>query len=199
MSQRIILASGSHIRQQLLRNAGLDFDVVKPRVDEESAKAALLEEGALPRDVADALAELKASRVSSQSDNALVIGCDQVLALKDRIFSKPESRDHARTQLQELRNDRHSLLSAVVVYEGGKPIWRHVGEARLRMRDFSDAYLDDYLDRNWESVRHAVGAYKLEEEGVRLFSRIEGDYFHVLGLPLIELLSYLTLRGTLPS
>ena len=199
MAQPIILASGSEIRKHLLKNAGLDFEVVKPRVDEESVKAALLEEGALPRDVADALAELKASRVSSQAGEALVIGCDQVLAFKDRIFSKPHTKDDARAQLQELRNDRHSLLSAAVLFEDGKPIWRHVGEVRLRMRDFSDAYLDDYLDRNWESVRHAVGAYKLEEEGVRLFSRIDGDYFNVLGLPLIELLSYLTLRGTLPS
>ncbi len=199
MAQRIILASGSEIRQQLLRNAGLEFDVVAPRVDEDSVKAALLEEGAFPRDVADALAELKASRVSSQAGDALVIGCDQVLAFKDRIFSKPDSKDDARAQLKELRNERHSLLSAAVVFEDGKPIWRHVGEARLRMRDFSDIYLDDYLNRNWESVRNAVGAYKLEEEGVRLFSRIDGDYFNVLGLPLIELLSYLTLRGTLQS
>ena len=102
-------------------------------------------------------------------------------------------------QLQQLRGQTHQLLSAIVLYADGKPQWRHVGVVRLQMRDFSDAYLDDYLARNWDSIRESVGGYKLEEEGVRLFSRIDGDYFSVLGLPLLPLLSYLTLRGTLPT
>ncbi len=105
----------------------------------------------------------------------------------------------ARAQLQSMRGGQHSLLSAAVICEDGQPIWRHVGQVRLRMRDVSDAYLDDYLDRNWNSIQHAVGCYKLEEEGVRLFSNIQGDYFHVLGLPLLELLNYLTLRGDLAA
>lgn len=199
MSDRTILASGSRIRQELLENAGVDFEVVVPKVDEETVKASLLEEGASARDIADGLAELKAARVSRQRPSALVIGCDQVLSVDEGILSKPETKEDARAQLQRLRNRGHSLLSAAVVYEGGRPVWRHVGEARLRMRDFSDGYLDEYLARNWESVRHSVGAYKLEEEGVRLFSRIDGDYFTILGLPLLPLLSYLTLRGTLPA
>jgi len=199
MADRIILASGSDIRQRLLRNAGVEFGVVVPRVDEETVKASLLSEGAPPRDVADALAELKARRVALQNPDALVLGCDQVLAHGDAILSKPESVEDARRQLSQLRAKRHSLFSAAVIYEDGAPVWRHVGQVRLLMRDFSDAYLDDYLARNWESIRHSVGGYKLEEEGVRLFSRIEGDYFTVLGLPLIEVLSYLTLRGTLRS
>lgn len=199
MPQPLILASGSEIRAQLLRQAGLSFDVVRPMVDEEMVKQALLAEDAPPRDIADTLAELKARRVSEKHPGALVIGCDQVLDHKGVLFSKPGSMDEARAQLQSLRGDRHALLSAAVIVEAGKPIWRHVGQVRLRMRQFSDAYLDDYLSRNFDEIRHCVGAYQLEAEGVRLFSGIEGDHFHVLGLPLIELLNYLTLRGDLPT
>ncbi len=195
----LVLASGSDIRRQLLTRAGVEVEVIAPKVDEASLKAAMLEEKALPRDIADALAEMKAARVAAKTPGKLVLGCDQVLAFGQTILSKPETIEDARRQLTELRGQRHSLLSAAVIFEDGRPIWRHVGQVRLTMRAFSDAYLDAYLARNWESVRHSVGAYKLEEEGVRLFSQIEGDYFTVLGLPLIELLSYLTLRGTLQS
>lgn len=197
MSKPLILASGSEIRAQLLRNAGVPFEVRKPRVDEEMIKAALLAEQASPRDMADTLADMKARKVSDRTPGALVLGCDQVLDHKGTVLSKPSTLDDARSQLAGLRNDRHALLSAAVIYEDGKPIWRHVGVVRLQMRDFSDAYLNDYVERNWDSIRHSVGAYKLEEEGIRLFSNIEGDYFHVLGLPLVELLNYLTLRGDL--
>jgi septum formation protein len=199
MSPTFILASGSAIRAQLLRQAGMTFDTVKPRVDEQMIKDALVAEGATPRDIADTLAEMKARKVSEKHPGALVMGADQVLDLKGTMLSKPNDIDDARAQLKMMRGQQHSLLSAAVIYEDGKPIWRHVGQVRLRMRDISDAYLDDYLDRNWDSIRHAVGCYKLEEEGVRLFSNIQGDYFHVLGLPLLELLNYLTLRGDLPA
>ncbi len=199
MNAPLILASGSNIRAQLLRNAALEFEVSVARVDEDAIRASLEAEQASPRDIADTLAELKAQRVAARFPDALVIGCDQVLALGQDIFTKPETPQHALTQLKALRGQKHQLLSAAVIYGDGKPLWRHVGVVRLFMRDASDAYLADYVDRNWESIRHAVGAYKLEEEGVRLFTRIEGDYFNVLGLPLLELLSYLTLRGTLSS
>ncbi|MFO8125103.1 Maf family protein [Yoonia sp.] len=199
MSAPVILASGSEIRAQLLKNAGLDFDVSVARVDEDAIRASLQAEHAAPRDIADTLAELKAQRVADRHPDALVIGCDQVLALGQDIFSKPETPENALSQLKMLRGQKHQLLSAAVIYGEGKPLWRHVGVVRLFMRDASDEYLNDYVMRNWDSIRHSVGAYKLEEEGVRLFTRIEGDYFNVLGLPLLELLSYLTLRGTLPS
>jgi septum formation protein len=199
MSQPLILASGSAIRAQLLRQAGLRFEVEVPRVDEMMVKEALLAEGAGPRDLADALAEMKARKLSEKHPGSLVLGADQVLDHRGRLLSKAQSPDEARDQLRALRGDRHSLLSAAVICEDGQPIWRQVGQVRLRMRDFSDAYLEDYLVRNWESVRHAVGCYKLEEEGVRLFSNIQGDHFHVLGLPLIELLNYLTLRGEIAA
>lgn len=199
MSERLILASGSEIRAQLLRNAGVAVDIVPARIDEEAIRAALEAEAATPRDVADTLAELKAQRIAAKHPDALVIGCDQVLAFGQNILSKPETPEIALAQLKSLRGQKHQLLSAAVIYGEGKPLWRHVGVVRLHMRDASDAYLADYVARNWNSIRHSVGAYKLEEEGVRLFTRIEGDYFNVLGLPLLELLSYLTLRGTLPS
>ncbi|SEN11745.1 septum formation protein [Loktanella fryxellensis] len=197
MTQPLILASGSAIRATLLRNAGVAFDIVKPRVDEDAIRAALQAEEATPRDVADTLAEMKASRVAARHPDAIVIGCDQVLALGSDILSKPTSPAEATAQLTALRGRSHQLLSAAVIYAEGRPQWRHVGVVRLHMRDASDAYLADYVARNWDEIRQCVGSYQLEAEGVRLFTRIEGDYFNVLGLPLLELLSYLTLRGTL--
>lgn len=191
----IILASGSSIRSQLLAQARVPHKVEIARIDEEMIKASLLAEQAPPRDICDTLAEMKARKISEKNPTALVIGCDQVLEHRGTMLSKPMSPSDALGQLQVLRGDRHSLLSAAVICEAGKPIWRHIGQVRLRVRDASDTYLEGYVDRNWESIRHAVGGYKLEEEGVRLFTRIDGDYFNVLGLPLLELLAFLTLRG----
>ena len=195
MSVPIILASGSSIRTQMLTQAAVPHEVQNARVDEEMIKASLIAECAPPRDIADALAEMKASKISDKNAGALVIGCDQILEHGGKFLSKPKTPEQALAQLQSMRGDRHTLLSAAVIYEDGKPLWRHIGIVRLRMRDASDAYLADYVARNWDSIHHAVGAYKLEEEGVRLFSRIEGDYFNVLGMPLLEILNYLTLRG----
>jgi septum formation protein len=197
MSVPLILASGSDMRSQLMRNAGLSYSVIIPRIDEQNIKDALVAEGAHPRDIADALAEIKARKVSSNYNDAMTIGCDQILSIDGSILSKPASIDAARDQLRALRAKRHMLLSAAVVYHEGKPIWRHVGQVRLRMRNVSDAYIDDYVDRNWGDIKSAVGSYKLESEGVRLFDSIEGDYFHVLGMPLLELLAFLTLRGVI--
>lgn len=194
----LILASSSMTRLQMLRSAGLTVEAMPARVDEDAVKRAMVSEGANPRDVADALAEGKARKVAGKQ-GGLVLGCDQVLAFEGEVLSKPENVEDAKVQLLRLGGQRHMLFSAAVIYEDAKPVWRHVGVARMHMRAPSPGYLEDYLDRNWDSVRHSVGGYKVEEEGARLFTRIEGDQFTVLGMPLLEILSYLVLRGTLSA
>ncbi len=197
MTDQIILASGSDIRAQLLRNAGLSFDVIPARVDEDMIKMSLKAEGASSRDLADALAEFKARKISEKHPEALVLGCDQVADLGGDVLSKPRDPKDAIAQLTAMSGMTHRLFSAAVLYKDGEPLWRHVGTVRLKMRDLSPDYIADYVGRNWASIRHSVGGYKLEEEGVRLFTKVDGDYFNVLGLPLTELLSYLIVRGDL--
>lgn len=195
----LILASTSETRSRLLASAGVAHETIPPRVDEATIKAAMLEDGASHRDIADALAEAKARKVSGKAPGRIVIGCDQVLSHDGRLVSKPENRDEAAAELRRLRGARHELLTGAVACRDGAPLWRHVAVVRLSMREFSDAYLEDYLDRNWESLRHSVGGYRLEEEGLRLFRAVEGDYFATLGLPMIPLLSWLGDSGHLPA
>ena len=199
MKNPLILASGSKIRTDLLSSAGISHTVQVARIDEDSVRQSLEAEQAKPRDVADTLAELKARKISQKNPGAYVLGCDQILQIDDRILSKPETREEAKDQLTLLAGNKHMLLSAAVLYQDGEPKWRHIGIVRLYMRELSDGFIDDYLDRNWPSVADSVGGYKLEEEGVRLFTRIEGDHFNVLGLPLIEFINHLTLIGELAS
>lgn len=199
MAAHIVLASGSETRAMMMRNAGLIFDIERPRVDEEAAKSALLAEQARPRDIADALAEMKARKVSARHPGAMVIGSDQVLDFQSQMLSKPDSPDHAVEQLSAMRGQKHSLYSAAVIVQDGAPIWRHVGQVRLMMHDLSDAYLSAYVARNWDDIRHSVGAYQLEREGIRLFTAIDGDYFTVLGMPLLQVLNFLALRGDIET
>ena len=194
----IVLASSSEIRQSLLAAANVSFSVSEANFDEVSVKDALVRSGAKPHDIALALASGKAEKVSRDL-RGLVIGCDQVLSIGGKIYSKPKNQSEAREQLNELKGKSHSLLSAAVIYEDCQPTWSHVGEVRLTMRNFSDTFLDAYLNRNWPGIQNSVGGYKLEEEGVRLFSKIDGDYFTILGMPLVEILSYLGQRGAIDT
>jgi len=199
MESSIILASGSDIRRRLLEQAGVLFTVEPVRVDEDTIRQSMEASGAYPRDIADALAEAKAKRGTSRHPAALVIGCDQVLDFEGAIFAKPKTPEEVRVHLDALNGSKHNLYSAAVIYQAGQPLWRHVAKATLSMRQMSNAYLDAYVSRNWESIRHSVGGYKLEEEGVRLFYRIDGDHFCVLGMPLQEILNYLSDREAIPA
>lgn len=194
----LILASGSATRRKMLEDAGVAIAVEKPRVDEEAVKAGLRAEGLRPREQADALAEVKALSVSRMR-SGLVLGADQMLALGDEAFDKPADRAEARAQLLALRGKTHALVTAAVIAREGQVIWRHVDTPKLTMRAFSDAFLDDYLDRVGEGALSSVGGYQLEGLGAQLFSRVDGDYFSVLGLPLMPLLSYLRDIGEIAS
>lgn len=197
-SPPITLASTSSTRQAILRNAGVAFEAVASGVDEDAAKAGLLAEGAAPRDIADALAELKAFKVSTKR-SGLVIGSDQTLELDGLLIDKVDTPEQARERLIQLRGKVHKLHSAVVVARDGQPIWRIVETYKLSVRDFSDAWLDGYIERNSPDILWSVGCYLLEGEGVQLFDRVEGDYFGILGLPVTRLFDFLRLHGALPS
>jgi len=193
----LILASASETRQTLLRQAGIAFKAHAARIDEATIAAAMVADGGSARDIADALAEFKARKIAAKHPATMVIGCDQVLEFRGKLLSKPAGLEDAISQLIMLRGQQHKLLSAIVVYENQEPVWRHVGQVRLLMRDLSDDYIAKYMSRNWPGIADSVGSYKLEQEGSRLFSRIEGDYFTVLGLPLLELVGFLTQRGVI--
>jgi septum formation protein len=186
----LVLASGSATRAKLLSAAGVDFVVERPRTDEDAVKASLRAERLSPRDQADALAEVKALSVS-QRRSGYVIGADQMLALGDEVFDKPVDRAAARAQLQKLRGQTHTLVTAAVVAKDGAPIWRFVDTPKLSMRRFSDAFMESYLDDIGPAAYESVGAYQLEGRGAQLFERTQGDYFSILGLPLLPLLAFL--------
>jgi septum formation protein len=194
----LILASQSASRRAILTAAQIPFTAEASGVDEDSVKHAMLAEGARSRELADALAELKAVKLSRRHPTHLVLGCDSTVAAEDgTLIDKAGSRDESRAQLQRLRGTTHWLTSAAVVALGGEPIWRHVDTAKLTMRDFSDAFLDSYLDAEWPVIGGCVGGYRLEGLGVQLFSRVEGDHFTILGLPLLPLLDWLRVRGVI--
>ena len=191
----LILASTSQSRRDLLTNAGLDFEIRAPGVDEDEVKLSLVARKADAAAIATTLAELKATHVSARHPEAFTIGGDSTLACDGRLFDKPPSIAAARDQLLALRGRTHELVSSVVVARGGVRIWHHTERARLTMRPFSESFLDAYLKEAGESVTSSVGAYRLESVGANLFSRIEGDYFTILGLPLLPLLSFLAGHG----
>ena len=198
MSTQIILASKSAARRAVLTGAGVPFEVSVAGVDEDAVKNAMLAEGASPRDIADALAELKAVKVS-RSKPGFVIGSDQTLEFEGRLYDKAQTTEDATERLKLMRGKPHKLHSAVVVAKDGAPIWREIVSATLTMRDFSDAFLTDYLALEGEEALGSVGCYRLEGPGAQLFSKIEGDYFTILGLPLMGLLDLFRRHGVLAS
>ncbi|HEY5237086.1 MAG TPA: nucleoside triphosphate pyrophosphatase [Rhizomicrobium sp.] len=196
---RLILASGSAVRAAMLANAGVPHDIRVADVDEDAAKKRLLAERADMRAVAEALAELKALRVSAVDPGALVLGADQVLAFEGRLLSKVKSMGEAHEILSQLRGKTHELLSAAVLAKAGAPIWKYVSRAVLHMRNFSDRFLDDYLASEGDDLLKGVGCYRIEGRGVQLFERIEGDNFTIMGLPLLPLLGALREQGVIAS
>lgn len=183
----------------MLRRAGLTVEIAPARIDEPALRAALVADGASPRDVADALAEHKALKTAGRHPEGLVLGCDQVLDLDGAALGKPEDRAAARRRLLALRGRMHRLWTAAVLYDRGRPVWRHLAEARLTMRPFSEDWLAGYLDAAGWALTGTSGGYAVEEMGVRLFERIEGDHFAILGLPLLEVLTALIRRGDIPG
>lgn len=197
---KLILASQSAARRTLLQAAGIPHDASSPGVDEDAAKEALRADGVDARGLADALAELKALRLSLRHPRDLVLGCDQTLAREDgSMLDKPETRSDAEAQLMSLRGRTHRLISAAVICENGRAVWRHMDVAKLSMRPFSEAFLDAYLDAEWPAIAGCVGGYKLEALGVQLFDRIDGSHFTILGMPLLPLLDYLRTRAVIQA
>ncbi|MEP7348458.1 MAG: Maf family protein [Sphingorhabdus sp.] len=196
----LILASQSAGRLAMLRAAGVAVEAQPSAVDEDSIKAALISEGAKPRDIADSLAEAKALKVSRKFPGELVLGCDQILVTAERqLLDKPHDEEMARAHLKLLSASTHRLISAAVMFESGRPVWRMVDSANMTMRALSDQFIDDYVARYWSLIRHSVGCYRIEAEGAQLFSSVSGSQFTIIGLPLLPVLDYLRLRGKLPT
>lgn len=195
----LILASASPTRAAMLRAAGVAFEAAPARIDETEIRASLAAAGAAPVEVAAELAAMKAARASARAPGALALGCDQTAECEGVRFDKPESLDAARSQLRRLRGRTHRLHAAAVVHCDGAEIWRHVGVARLTMRNASDAFLDDYLAAMGAEALETAGGYKLEGRGAQLFAQVEGDWFSIMGLPLLPLLDWLRIRGELKT
>lgn len=196
---RLVLASGSVARRHLLAAAGLRFDVAPAQVDEGALKLAAWADGVPAGEVALMLAEMKARRISDRASGSVVIGADQLLTCEGDWFDKPADLDAARAQLRRLRGRRHTLATAVVCVAEGRTIWHHTELPSLQMRPFSDTMLEEYLEIEADHVTRSVGAYRIEAAGLQLFDMIDGDYFSVMGLPLLPLLGFLRQHGVLTS
>lgn len=192
----LILASGSSIRAQILRDAGVRFSVHPADIDENAVKAEL--RGVSGRAIAEKLAELKALAISTQHPQALVLGADQVLELDGELFSKADTLDAATVQLRRLRGKKHQLIGALVLAKNGSALWRHTEISTLWVRDFSEAFLEDYLKAEGDALLGSVGCYRYEGPGAQLFERVEGNYFSILGLSVLPLLAALRDFGVIP-
>lgn len=193
---QLLLASQSAGRANMLRAAGLSFEASPAHVDEEALTAALQAEGQTARNIADALAEAKAIKISARLPGVIVLGADSTLVLDDgTMLTKPEDAEDAKEQLRAMAGQRHRLFSAVVAARDGQPIWRHIGEAKLWIRALSDHAIDAYVQENWDSIRWTVGCYEIEGAGVQLFEKVEGDPWTIIGMPMLPLLQWLRTIG----
>lgn len=199
MKQPLILASASKTRQRMLESAGVLVDATPANIDEASLKQSLIAEAVPARDIADSLAEAKARSISMMHPDRLVLGADQLLVQDGQFFSKAQTFDEAKTTLKALSGKTHQLISAAVIYENQTPVWRAVSSASLSVRSLSDNYINYYLTELGEDAFWSVGCYQLEGLGAQLFSKIDGDYFTVLGLPLLPVLDFLRGRGIVPE
>ncbi|GLQ39624.1 Maf-like protein [Rhizobium albus] len=197
MAEPIILASSSPFRRQLLENAGVAFDAVPAEVDERALEAPLADSGATPEDVALVLAEAKAVDVSERSPGAWVIGSDQTLSLGDEVFHKPDDMEGARRHLLKLSGKTHHLNSAIVLARDGEAVWRHMSTAAMTMRSLDPGFIGRHLASVGDIALKSVGAYQLEGKGIQLFDKIKGDYFTIVGLPLLPLLAELRRVGAI--
>lgn len=196
----LLLASQSSGRAAMMRAAGLIFETTAAHVDEDALTASLRAEGQSARNIADALAEAKAIKISARLPGVTVIGADSTLALDDgAMLAKPADPAEASTHLARMAGTRHRLFSAVVAARDGVPVWRAIGEAKLWMRPLSDAFIADYVAQNWDSIRWTVGCYEIEGAGVTLFERVEGDPWTIIGMPMLALLAWLRTTGLAPS
>lgn len=195
----MILASGSKTRHRMLKSAGVDADAICALIDEDAIKETLIAEAVPARDIADSLADAKARSVSMMHPGRIVLGADQILVQGERVFSKADTVEQAKTTLKALSGQSHQLISAAVIYEGGQPVWRAVTTAILTVRDLSDEFIDQYLAVLGGDAFWSVGCYQLEGLGAQLFSKIDGDYFTILGLPLLPVLDFLRGRGIVPA
>lgn len=191
MPDAIVLASGSPFRRKMLEDAGLEIEVEKPQIDERAVEAAVANSGVGPEDLALILAEAKALEVSQNRPGALVIGTDQTLSLGDEVLHKPHDMEEARRRLLALSGKTHQLNSAVVLMRDGEVLWRHVGVARLTMRELDPGFVGRHLSHVGQKALSSVGAYQIEGAGIQLFETIEGDHFTIVGMPLLPLLAQL--------
>lgn len=196
----IVLASGSAYRLSMLRGAGVAVEGLAPGLDEDALKDGLRAEGISARDLADTLAEAKAMKVARRVPGTLILGADQVLVLADGgQLDKPATPQEACEHLRRMSGQTHRLISAAVFAEDARPVWRYIDTAKMTMRVLSDGFIEDYVAKYWDDIRHSVGCYHIEGAGAQLFARVEGNHFTIIGLPLFAVLDYLRVRGHMPS
>jgi septum formation protein len=195
MKKELILASESQIRIQILKNAKINFKSVPAKVDEVNIKKSCLIENINLEQISDILADYKAKKVSAKYPGTLVLGCDQTLIFKNKLLSKIRKKKEIFNRLKGMSGKTHTLFSSAVIYLDNISIWRITTKATLTMRKNSDAYLKEYIDQNYNQIVHSTGCYMIEGEGIRLFNQIEGDYFSILGIPLLPVLDFLYTRG----